>query len=91
VVDVRLRGSLSARSAVPNRLPLFSPLLLVFLLQQPNSKEVTSLGVEYAFIILLISSRFPPFLVYAVPKVLDLAFLCFVDAVPYFPFHMTSS
>jgi hypothetical protein len=63
VVDVRLRGSSSARSAVPNRLPLFSPRLLVFLLQQPNSKEVTSLGVEYASIIHLISSRFPPFLV----------------------------
>jgi hypothetical protein len=54
LVEVRLRGSSSARSTVPNpgsrehplslaARPLFSPLLLGFFLQQQNYKVVTSL------------------------------------------------
>jgi hypothetical protein len=70
VVEVRLRGSLSARSAIPNpftqplsRARCFLRFFLFFPLQQQNSEAVTSLRVEYEFIILLLSSRFLPFLV----------------------------
>jgi hypothetical protein len=76
VVEVRLRGSLSARRwsascpVAAARLRFF----LFFLVQQPNSKAVTSLSVENELFILLRSSCFLAFLVEAVPKVLDVPF-----------------
>jgi hypothetical protein len=79
VVEVRLRGSLSARrwSASCRASPVATARLrffLFFLAQQPNCKAVTSLSVENELIILLRSSCFLPFLVEAVPKVLDVPF-----------------
>jgi hypothetical protein len=43
LVEVRLRGSLSARSAIPKRARCFLRFFLFFLRQQQNSKTVTSL------------------------------------------------
>jgi hypothetical protein len=56
-------------------------LFLFFLRQQQKPKAVSSLCVGYEFIVLLLSSRFLPFLVRAVPKVLGLPFLCSDDAL----------
>jgi hypothetical protein len=61
LVDVRLRGSLSARSAVPNRVSREHPcrfrrarcflrFFLFFFLQQQNSKAVTALPYGTRFV-----------------------------------------
>jgi hypothetical protein len=64
LVEVRLRASLSAprRTPVANgALAYFSSSVLFVLRQQQNSNAVTSLCVQYEFIVLLLCSRFLPF------------------------------
>jgi hypothetical protein len=85
VVKVRFSGSLSARSAIPNLVdtgqPPLSlsapPLLLVF---PSTTTKLQSSNVRFS----LFSSWFLPFLVQAVPGILDLPFACFIGALPCF-------
>jgi hypothetical protein len=81
VVEVRFRGSLSARSAIGYLVDSQPPVSLSapqrHLVFPSTTTKLQSSNVRFS----LFSSCFLPFLVQAVPGALDLPFACFIDAL----------